>query len=160
LRRLGRDALAAARLKEDDDDGALPPCSSCFPAPSRSSKARRTLCVSCQLRGMRLSGECGKCAGPARVRAGGDSVCDSCAFPCFRCAQPAVVSDGARLVVCESCCLTWEAGALGYDLLDDPLASATVARRRGTAGQGEDEHDHEDIGLNERDHYALRWEVT
>jgi WD40 repeat protein len=99
-----------------------------------------------------LLGVCSSCYRPATIAMDdSDALCESCNFSCFRCGQPCLVSGDAAQITCLHCKLSWEAGVLGYELLDPPKPRARPNR---------DQDEMDELADDEREHYASLWRTT
>ncbi|GAB7340663.1 hypothetical protein MBLNU457_7056t2 [Dothideomycetes sp. NU457] len=71
-----------------------------------------------------LLAKCRNCLAPAPPPERDDATetyCVKCRFECFRCGQPASLRVGENIVQCFSCEITWDIGALGYDIVGQTI---------------------------------------
>ncbi|GIZ36805.1 hypothetical protein CKM354_000027200 [Cercospora kikuchii] len=153
LRSSGNEALAVSRVKAEDD--ASESCCGCFPFQARPKGAKRELCLTCKLNGMRLTTKCSKCSAPARVETdqAKQPVCEACSFACFRCSRSAEMSSDFTRLKCRGCDLSWEAGVLGYELV-----GKQVAKSKTTQASIESHEQYDDFGTAERERLAGLWD--
>jgi len=113
--------------------------------------------ITAQLRG--LVAKCRNCSAPAPASECEDATemyCAKCRFECFRCGQPASLRIGENVVQCISCEITWDIGALGYDIIEQ-----TIRRMNGITldddstkdGSEEQDSEGEELGDELRGHY-------
>jgi hypothetical protein len=96
---------------------------------------------------------CSECRRPARIATDGSKVlCENCSFACFRCGKPAAISPDTMRITCASCELVWEAGALGYELLNPPKT-----RIKAVSPHVEDD---DELAEQELEHYASLWQTS
>jgi hypothetical protein len=88
--------------------------------------------------------KCSHCGSPARPRIGDSEqelfpLCERCGFACFRCGERLKVSAVVERVSCRACALEWDAGALGYDLVetdtDDDSATQSSVESKTAKGK-------------------------
>ncbi|PPJ49794.1 hypothetical protein CBER1_03320 [Cercospora berteroae] len=153
LRSLGNEAVAASKLRAEDE--ASESCFRCFPLQKRPNGAKRELCLTCKLNGMRLTTKCSKCSGPARVETdqAKQPVCEACSFACFRCSRSTEMSSDFTRLECKGCDLSWEAGVLGYELVRKKFA-----RNEATKASVESHEQYDDFGTAERERLAGLWD--
>jgi WD40 repeat protein len=105
--------------------------------------------------------KCSHCGAPARPRVNEAEqsifpLCERCGFSCFRCSERLKVSVDAEVVHCRACGLTWNAGALGYELMHPGTTSIEPER---SIEIHEDPNDLDDLGdllhLVEEYHHSL-----
>ncbi|CAK1360994.1 unnamed protein product [Cercospora beticola] len=153
LRSVGNQAIAASRLRAEDE--ASESCFRCFPFQARPNGAKRELCLTCKLNGLRLTTKCNKCSAPARVETdqAKQPVCEACSFACFRCSRSAEMSSDFTRLECKDCDLSWEAGVLGYELVKTKLAKSKT-----TQASIESHEQYDDFGTAERERLAGLWD--
>ncbi|KXT01039.1 hypothetical protein AC578_4438 [Pseudocercospora eumusae] len=144
--------LAKAHLRVEEESDM---CTFCEPRSAKHKRGKRTKCLSCMLKHLGLTTECVRCSAPARVEAesGKASLCERCNFACFRCSQPVSFSRDTSTVTCEACSISWEAGVLGYEVVNFPRRDISTYN---TVAQ--DDYD-DDFGLLEIERLASRFEV-
>lgn len=145
-----------AALSYTGDDPAAAECVSCFPSRALKQKGK-PLCVDCTLRKARLTVSCNRCAGAARLQTdtSKETLCERCAFACFRCNGAVTFDAEMTIITCSACNLTWELGALGYELITAPERLSVQARV-----QQDDKEQYDDFGTHEMEHYASLWQDT
>ncbi|KAF2213337.1 hypothetical protein CERZMDRAFT_39904 [Cercospora zeae-maydis SCOH1-5] len=153
LKSLGKEALATSRLKGEDEEPNS--CYRCLPLSLPAKGAKRELCLVCKLNGMQLTTKCSKCSAPARVETNQmkQPVCEACSFACFRCSSSAEMSSDFTLLRCQSCSLSWEIGALGYELVQEKCAGMMTTRASVASHE-----QYDDFGTAERERLAGLWD--
>lgn len=70
---------------------------------------------------------CGRPALPSSIASGsnGAALCERCCFACFRCGSFTAVTPDTTTVMCDSCKGVWEAGALGFECVEQPTLRGT-----------------------------------
>ncbi|KXT17707.1 hypothetical protein AC579_9032 [Pseudocercospora musae] len=145
--------LAKARLQAE---AGADSCAICERHSAKPNRGKRTKCLSCMLKQLGLSTECVRCSAPARVEAesGKAPLCERCNFTCFRCLQPVGFSLDTSLITCEACSISWEAGVLGYEVVNFPKSEVSTQNN-----VAQDDSDDDDFGLLEIERLASRFEV-
>ncbi|KAH9882814.1 hypothetical protein J1614_000180 [Plenodomus biglobosus] len=84
--------------------------------------------LKCIIPGKSKCTRCGRPARPSWDNATEDTtiLCERCCFACFRCGAANTVIPGATSFSCHSCAATWDSGALGYDLMQQPRSDMAV----------------------------------
>lgn len=146
----------ALQSRDEELGGICPSCSPRDALRARAKGKKVTTCAACALKKLRLTSVCARCNSPARVETEkGPTLCERCSFDCFRCGtsdENMIISPDLGQITCLSCNLTWEAGVLGYEL----VAERELPRRPKTLTI--DEKHEEELGTEEREHYASLWQ--
>ncbi|KAI7480359.1 WD40 repeat-like protein [Hortaea werneckii] len=166
LRRLPRGPvnLTEMNCKQLSEFGLAGKCPHCE-RPARSAALRAHFTMLCQQRCASIraafTGTCESCSAPAR---NDGSLCERCAFNCFRCGENAQIlpptTDHGDVIYCDSCGSSWTQGILGYELVQD-ASQMRMRVRRGTVREGgEGLAEDEPVHLEEETvHNYLRWET-
>ncbi|EME86628.1 uncharacterized protein MYCFIDRAFT_172343 [Pseudocercospora fijiensis CIRAD86] len=154
LSSISNQGLARTRLDAEDKAET---CTFCEPQNAKLTRGKRTKCLTCMLKHLGLSTECVRCSAPARVevQSGKAPLCERCNFTCFRCSQPVSFSRDTYSITCEACSISWEAGVLGYEVVNFPRRESSTQNKVAQ----DDSYDDDDFGRLEIERLASRFEV-
>jgi WD40 repeat protein len=144
------------------DAGIMARCMTCRePAPGRQND-KRARCAKCRDKMQGLTAKCYSCFSPVNPAnlTDGLNLCERCGFGCFRCGKPTFIRKGSKSITCDHCQLTWNAGALGYELERNPTA---VTGRHGVTKSKDDGRNFEDeahFGMSEILRLGSRWQSS